>query len=230
MASNYQRARNARDRAQRRIDDLKRSLKDTTSESVRASIKKDIKRIQRAVSNTRTYSTKTGKRMHTSKQVERGIEKLSRILEEFPLKVPHQRNKSFEIRINQASNQRIQGPSRSTERTAGEDMAGITYDQVRIFYRATQKAWQNVPVEQRNEAILKYYHQRDLENFFNKVLSEQRNKDVEKANEILANPEDYTDAEKKWAYETIQDNDDEFRYVATVTGAVSQSVSPVAPM
>lgn len=230
MASNYRRARNARDRAQNRIDDLKRSLKDTTSESVRSLIKKDIKRIQRAVSNTRTYSTKTGKRMHTSKQVERGIEKLSRILEEFPLKVPHQRNKSFEIRINQASSRRIQGPSRNPERTVGEEMAGITYDQVRIFYRATQKAWENLPIEQRNKAILKYYHQRDLENFFNKVLSEQRNKDVKKANEILANPEDYTDAEKKWAYETIQDNDDEFRYIPTVTGAVSQSVSPVAPM
>ena len=87
-----------------------------------------------------------------------------------------------------------------------------------------------MPVEQRNEAILKYYHQRDLEKFFNDVLSGQRNKDVEKANEILANPDDYTDAEKKWAYETIQDNDDEFRYVPIVSGAVSAEISPVAPM
>lgn len=228
MASNYQRARNARDRAQRRIDDLKKSLKDTTSEDVRASIKKDIKRIQRAVSNTRTYSTKTGKRMHTSKQVERGIEKLSRILEEYPLKVPHQRNRSFQIRMNMASSQRSWEEAGFT--VPKETLGGLTRGKVQIFYRATQKAWQNVPIEQRNEAILKYYHQRDLENFFNKVLSEQRNKDVEKANEILANPEDYTDAEKKWAYETIQDNDDEFRYLPAVTGAVSQSISPVAPM
>lgn len=230
MASNYQRARNARRKAQRRIDDLKRSMRETNNEDLRNSIKKDIKRIQRAVSNTRTYSTKTGKRMHTSKQVERGIEKLSRILEEFPLKVPHERNRSFEIRMNLASNQRVQGPTKSTTKTAGEEMAGITYDQVRIFYRATQWAWQGTDVEKRNQEILRKYHARDLEALFNKILAKQRNKDVEKANEILANPEDYTDAEKKWAYETIQDNDDEFRYVATVTGAVSQSVSPVAPM
>jgi hypothetical protein len=168
--------------------------------------------------------------MHTSKQVASGIEKLSNILEEFPLKVPKQKNRSFEVRMNMASNQRIKGSKQSTVRTAGEEMSGLTKTQVQIFYRATQKAWQNVPVEQRNEAILKYYHQRDLEMFFNKVLSEQRNKDVEKANEILANPEDYTDAEKKWAYETIQDNDDEFRYVPVVSGAVSAEVSPVAPM
>ena len=230
MSSNYQRARNARDKAQRRIADLKAQLNDTTNANIKSRIRKDIKRIQRAISNTRTYSTKTGKRMHTSKQVARGIEKLSSLLEEFPLKVPRQKNKSFEVRMNMASNQRIQGPSQNAKRTVGEEISGLTKAQVQIFYRATQKAWQNVPVEQRNEAILKYYHQRDLEKLFNDVLSGQRNKDVEKANEILANPDDYTDAEKKWAYETIQDNDDEFRYVSAVSGAVSAEVSPVAPM
>lgn len=230
MSSNYQRARNARDKAKRRIADLKAQLNDTTNESVKLRIRKDIKRIQRAVSDTRTYSTKTGKRMHTTSQVKRAIEILSKLLEEFPLKVPRLKNKSFEVRMNMASNQRIQGPTQNAKRTAGEEISGLTKSQVQIFYRATQKAWQNVPVEQRNEAILKYYHQRDLENFFNSVLSEQRNKDVEKANEILANPDDYTDAEKKWAYETIQDNDDEFRYVPAVSGAVSAEISPVAPM
>ena len=230
MSSNYQRARNARDKAQRRIADLKAQLNDTTNANIKSRIRKDIKRIQRAVSNTRTYSTKTGKRMHTSKQVARGIEKLSSLLEEFPLKVPKQKHKSFEVRMNMASNQRIQGPSQNAKRTVGEEISGLTKAQLQIFYRATQKARLNVPVEQRNEAILKYYHQRDLEKFFNSVLSEQRNKDVEKANEILANPDDYTDAEKKWAYETIQDNDDEFRYVPVVSGAVSAEISPVAPM
>lgn len=230
MSSNYQRARNARDKAQRRIADLKAQLNYTTNENIKSRIRKDIKRIQRAVSNTRTYSTKTGKRMHTSKQVARGIEKLSSLLEEFPLKVPRQKNKLFEVRMNMASNQHIQGPSQNPKRTVGEEISGLTKAQVQIFYRATQKAWQKVPVEQRNEAILKYYHQRDLEKLFNDVLSDQRNRDVEKANEILANPDDYTDAEKKWAYETIQDNDDEFRYVPVVSGAVSAEVSPVAPM
>ena len=228
MSSNYQRARNARDKAQRRIADLKAQLNDTTNASIKSRIRKDIKRIQRAVSNTRTYSTKTGKRMHTSNQVARGIEKLSSLLEEFPLKVPRQKNKSFEVRMNMASNKSIQGPTQNSKRTVGEEISGLTKAQVQIFYRATQKAWQNVPVEQRNEAILKYYHQRDLEKLFNDVL--QRNEDVEKANEILANPDDYTDAERKWAYEIIQDNDDEFRYLPVVSGAVSAEVSPVAPM
>jgi truncated hemoglobin YjbI len=230
MSSDYQRARNARDKAQRRIADLKAQLNDTANANIKSRIRKDIKRIQRAVSNTRTYSTKTGKRMHTSKQVARGIDKLNSLLEEFPLKVPRQKNKSFEVRMNMASNKSIQGPTQNSKRTVGEEISGLTKAQVQIFYRATQKAWQNVPVEQRNEAILKYYHQRDLEKLFNDVLSDQRNKDVEKANEILANPDDYTDAERKWAYEVIQDNDDEFRYLPVVSGAVSAEVSPVAPM
>lgn len=232
MPSNYRRARNARARADNRIKDLKNTLKSTTNEHIRNEIRKDIRRIQRAVRETRTYSTKTGKQIHNSKQVARGIDKLSRLLEEFPLRVPTQKNRSFQIRMNLASSQALQGPTQEGTKSLTDLATGLTKEEVSVFYRATQRAWNkpNVPIDKRNEAIMKYYKVRDLEVLFNKVLSMERNQNVIKAQEIANNPDDYTEAEKKWAYEIIQDNDDEFRYIPVVTGAVTQNVSPVAPM
>lgn len=230
MAANYQKARNLREKAQRRVNDLKKSMNEATSPAVKERIRKDIKRIQRGMSDTRTYSTRTGKRMHTSKQVERGIDRLSRLLERFPLTTPKSKNESFETRMHMATNQRFQGPTLNPRRTVGEEMAGITRAEVQVFYRATQKAWENAPIEQRDEAIMRYYKQRDLQQLFEDIMANERNTAVIRAHEILENPQDFIDAEKKWAYETLADNDSEVRYVPAVVGMVVTDISPVAPM
>lgn len=230
MAANYQKARSLRDKAQRRVDDLKKSMQDAPTPAVRERIKKDIKRIQRAMSDTRTYSKRTGKRMHTSKQVESGLNRLSRLVEQFPLTTPHERNKSFETRMHLATNQKFQGPTLNPRRTVGEEMAGMTRAEVQVFYRATQAAWQDKPVEERDRAIMDYYKERDLQKLFEQVMANERNKQVALAHDILANPEDYTNGEKKWAFEVLDDNDTDVRYMQSVVGMVVTELSPVAPM
>ena len=44
---------------------------------------------------------------------------------------------------------------------------------VKIFYRATQKIWEGLPAEKRNEAILKYFDTDNLYNAYLKVMQKQ---------------------------------------------------------
>ena len=236
MSQNYNEMRNLRRKAERRIADLKKQKKNANSASYKKQIQRDITRMREAIRSTRTYSTKTGKRIHSEAQVARGAEKLRSLIESFPLRGVQQRNRSFAMRLNMAGSKLFQGPTRNPERTLGEEMAGITSSQVKVFFRATQSAWDkpNVPVEHRLEAIIDKYEEkvgtRDLQTIFDYVMSDQRNADVAKAKDIVANPDKYTDGEKEWAYDVLADNDAEVRYMPTVTAAAVSDVSPVAPM
>jgi hypothetical protein len=222
--------------AERRINALKKQHERARSSTFREKIQRDITRMQEAMEGTRTYSSETGKRIRTASQVARGIETLRDIIDSFPLRGVKKRNRSFAMRLNMAGNKSFQGPTRNPERTLGEEMAGITSAQVKVFFRATQKAWdrKDVPVEHRLEAIIDKYEgkvgTRDLQTIFDYVLSNQRNADVAKAKDIVANPDKYTDGEKEWAYDVLADNDAEVRYMPTVTAAAVSDVSPVAPM
>lgn len=174
--------------------------------------------------------------MRTAEQVSKGIAKLKSLVEEFPLLGVEKRNRSFALRLNLAKNSSLQGPTRNAGITLGEEMSGLTSDEVKVFYRATQHVWDNgkVPIEKRNEAIEAHYNEligtRDLQRIFDYVLSDQRQQDVLKAKDIVDNPDKYTDAEKKWAYDILQDNESEIRYQPVVNAAASADLSPVAPM
>lgn len=224
MVQHYNEIRNLRRKAERRIADLKKQ------------IQRDITRMREAIRSTRTYSTKTGKRIHSEAQVARGAEKLRSLIESFPLRGVQQRNRSFAMRLNMAGSRSFQGPTKNPERSLGEEMSGITSSQVKVFFRATQRAWDrpDVPVEHRLDAIIEHYKGEigtsDLQRIFKYVMSDQRNADVAKAKDIVANPDKYTDGEKEWAYDVLADNDAEVRYMPTVTAAAVSDVSPVAPM
>ena len=69
-----------------------------------------------------------------------------------------------------------------------------------------------------------------MQRIFDYVISDQRQQDVLKAKDIVDNPDKYTDAEKKWAYDILQDNESEIRYQPVVNAAASADLSPVAPM
>ena len=174
--------------------------------------------------------------MRTAEQVSKGIANLKSLVEEFPLLGVEKRNRLFALRLNLAKNSSLQGPTRNAGSTLGEEMSGLTSDEVRVFYRATQHVWDNgkVPIEKRNEAIEAHYNEligtRDLQRIFDYVLSDQRQQDVLKAKDIVDNPDKYTDAEKKWAYDILQDNESEIRYQPVVNAAASADLSPVAPM
>lgn len=225
-----------RRKAERRIADLKKQKKNANSASYKKQIQRDITRMREAIRSTRTYSTKTGKRIHSEAQVARGAEKLRSLIESFPLRGVQQRNRSFAMRLNMAGSRSFQGPTRNPERSLGEEMSGITSSQVKVFFRATQRAWDrpDVPVEHRLDAIIEHYKgeigSSDLQRIFKYVMSDQRNADVAKAKDIVANPDKYTDGEKEWAYDVLADNDAEVRYMPTVTAAAVSDVSPVAPM
>lgn len=225
-----------RRKAERRIADLKKQKKNANSASYKKQIQRDITRMREAIRSTRTYSTKTGKRIHSEAQVARGAEKLRSLIESFPLRGVQQRNRSFAMRLNMAGSRSFQGPTRNPERSLGEEMSGITSSQVKVFFRATQMAWDrpDVPVEHRLDAIIEHYKEEigssDLQRIFKYVMSDQRNADVAKAKDIVANPDKYTDGEKEWAYDVLADNDAEVRYMPTVTAAAVSDVSPVAPM
>ena len=236
MATQYNDARNLREKAERRIAALKKQKKAAQSKEYKKQLQRDIRRLQDAARSTRTYSTKTGKRMRTAEQVSNGIAKLKSLVEEFPLLGVEKRNRSFALRLNLAKNSSLQGPTRNAGSTLGEEMSGLTSDEVKVFYRATQHVWDNgkVPIEKRNEAIEAHYNEligtRDLQRIFDYVLSDQRQQDVLKAKDIVDNPDKYTDAEKKWAYDILQDNESEIRYQPVVNAAASADLSPVAPM
>ena len=236
MATQYNDARNLREKAERRIAALKKQKKAAQSKEYKKQLQRDIRRLQDAARSTRTYSTKTGKRMRTAEQVSKGIAKLNSLVEEYPLLGVEKRNRSFALRLNLAKNSSLQGPTRNAGSTLGEEMSGLTSDEVKVFYRATQHVWDNgkVPIEKRNEAIEAHYNEligtRDLQRIFDYVLSDQRQQDVLKAKDIVDNPDKYTDAEKKWAYDILQDNESEIRYQPVVNAAASADLSPVAPM
>ena len=236
MATQYNDARNLRNKAERRIAALKKQKKAAQSKEYKKQLQRDIRRLQDAARSTRTYSTKTGKRMRTAEQVSKGIAKLNSLVEEYPLLGVEKRNRSFALRLNLAKNSSLQGPTRNAGSTLGEEMSGLTSDEVKVFYRATQHVWDNgkVPIEKRNEAIEAHYKEligtRDLQRIFDYVLSDQRQQDVLKAKDIVDNPDKYTDAEKKWAYDILQDNESEIRYQPVVNAAASADLSPVAPM
>ena len=236
MSRNYGTVRNLRRMAERRINALKKQHDSASSSTYREKIQRDITRVQEAMESTRMYSTKTGKRIRNESQVAHGIDILRNIIDSFPLRGTKKRNRSFAMRLNMAGSKSFQGPTRNSERTLGEEMAGITRAQVKVFFRATQKAWDrpDVPVEHRLEAIIEHYRgdtgTTDLQQIFDYVMSNQRNADVAKAKDIVANPDKYTDGEKEWAYDVLADNDAEVRYEPTVTAAAVSDVSPVAPM
>ena len=222
--------------AERRIADLKKQKKNANSASYKKQIQRDISRMREAILSTRTYSTKTGKRIHSESQVLRGAEKLRSMIENFPLRGIKKRNRSFAMRLNMAGSRSFQGPTRNPDRLLGEEMSGITSSQVKVFFRATQRAWDkpDVPVEHRLDSIIEHYKgeigSSDLQRIFKYVMSDQRNADVAKAKDIVANPDKYTDGEKEWAYDVLADNDAEVRYMPTVTAAAVSDLSPVAPM
>lgn len=215
--SQYQKARNARRKAQRRINALEKQLTTAGNHNTREKLKGRIKELTKAVEETRTYSSETGKRVRTASDVAANINRLEKLNKDFSYLTTSQTrsNKAVEVEINRAS-------------VGVESM--YTETQVKVFYRATQKAWQNRPIAERNKAILDYYGEKSLKKVFEDVVSNEQNSNVQKAIDILQNGSEATDDEKAWALEQLQDNDDLLRYTVVPSGVASEDVSPVAPM
>lgn len=222
----YQHRRNEVRKAQRRIKAIKKLLEASQSTAAQQRLKSQIDTYNSAIEATRTYSSKTGKKIRTQAEVSQNIDALSRINEQNSQLV-NVSAKARQLRANKATQKMISMASSSKT----ENASPYTKTQVQIFYRATQKAWQNAPLEGRNQAILDYYGMTSLQEVFEQVTGNQRNKDVQRATEIVNNPQDFSEEDRKWAFDVIQDNEDEYQISPPKGGGASPSdVSPVAPM
>lgn len=200
-STQYNKVRNERRKAQRRIASLSKKLGETKNSRAKTRIRKEIKILKRGVELSRTYDAKTGKKIRSQKQVAKNMNKLIEINERTEQYVHGQKriNKAMQTEINRAS--------------VGKSSL-YKQSEVHIFYRATQNAWMNkkIPPNMRNEAILKHYGKENLQDFFEEVINNDRNKKVQKAMEIINNPNgDYTDEERQEAFAALFDNDDEFQ-------------------
>lgn len=202
-----------------RIKHLKEEMKNINDADTIALKKKEIRRLQDLKSQSRMYSSKTGKKMHTAKQAESGLKRLEYIIEsKYKFVNQWQKNKFFESKMNMGSNERLQGPTMSGK-PLSEEMSGLSKDQIKIFYRETMGIWRGYSSNKdRNKAIMKAYGKSDLEEVFNEVIGEfaKKHNDPIQAKYILEHQDDFLDAEIEHARKVLYDNADELRYDPTV--------------
>lgn len=192
----YKQVKNARRQANTRIKRLTKDLQAATSAKAKANITRKIEQFRDALESVRTYSSATGKRVRTSAQVAENLKNLQQLnfSENVLVRGTRRANEATKVEINKAS---VGMPSIYSE------------TQVKIFYRETMKAWQNVPIEKRNEAIMKYYGEKNLSKLFEEVTRDEKAQEWQWALEVAKNPE-ASDEDKKRAFEIIKDNQDEF--------------------
>ena len=154
-------ARNARRAAERTINNLERLARTTKNKFAAQGARKKIEEIEQL--KERTYiNNAEGKRI-----VGRSNEERSEALDALKEAVQSSRFASARGRRNLASTQKQLN-------LASVDLPSIyTKAEVKIFYRATQNAWQREGVDfhYRNEAILEYYGYESLSELVSDVLA-----------------------------------------------------------
>lgn len=152
-------ARLARRRAQRKIKNLEKQLRDAgigTRNSI--NIQAQINKIKDYI--TGTYQKVKGKTVRSANQVQANLKQLEVIT---PSVSTQRRNILAMYEISHAYEGFI-GP-RTRNYSEGE---------MHVFFAATIRAWQGLPKEQRGRAIMEYYNVSDLTAFIDKVIKENR--------------------------------------------------------
>lgn len=194
----YNDLRNERRKAQRRISSMQKSLAKTKSEGARKLLERRISNLQNAIDATRTYSKETGKRIQRTKlESEHAmsyLRSLNKISESYVQSNARQ-NKATEIEIRRAGHGGM-----------------YTKREVQLFYKETMSAWNrdDVPTNKRNEAILEAYGERNLADLFDKIVNNGKVQELERAREIIQSPSMYTNEQRRWAYEVLSDNEDDY--------------------
>lgn len=181
MATTGNRARAARQLAQRRINALKEAIKSGYySQSERESMQANIKQMQRDMQQTRQY-TKSGKKIknRTVELREAAINRLNDIAKA-QMNVSQMRVKIKQLRQDIAKQNRITTQQlnlaslKSTKEAekAGGQVGKYTAEEVKRFYSATQKYWQGVDEHARNQAILEGLGYKSLEEAVEYVLAQ----------------------------------------------------------
>ena len=138
-----------RKQGQRRVERLEAVIKaGNTSQRVRDWAKTQVREIKSAMQGTRQYS-KSGKRYKSKTQgyIKKQVDRLSAAIKEVAPRYTVAGD-SFEVTQREMNRASVNAPSVYTK------------TEVKVFYRATQKIWQQEGVGEhnRNEAILNYYN------------------------------------------------------------------------
>lgn len=218
MATLGNRAKNARRQAERRIAELDRQYYAATTEQSRRQIQARINDINEAISETRMYSG--GKKIagRTTAQREAAVARLEDINRsvELPRYSSIRRsNDVFKRNVNLASK--------------GEATDVMSENELRAFWRATQKAWEGKgSVKDRYREIQQYYGTNDLQLIFDVIMEENAGK-VMLLNRLKGH-ERLTGEEKEMLQQLMREDDDlEKRYRANddrspIVGLVASSI------
>lgn len=201
--------------AERRLKGLREAISggyyDEQSES---NIQGLIGAITSAVERTRTF--KEGKKIpgRTKDSVNRAVSDLQSLVKDLPnvnelrsedeiSLTTYQSNMVFREQINMVSD--IKG---GLDIYIGNELVHLTKEKVRIFFRATQKAWENKDPEQRYENIMEYYNEKALADLFKKVMETGDN---DLMGELLTKKKlgELTDEEAQKLYDLLQAKDTE---------------------
>lgn len=190
------RAELARKRADVRIKGLLQVLRSENLPDVtRKVFQKEIMSLNAEKAATR-IRTKTGKIIpgRTQSELNAALERLNERVEATTI-YTGDRRRAFKVTQSELNKASVGLPSQYTKAEA------------KIFYKATQKAWQRAGVTEhnRNEAILEYYGRTNLAAFVKEVLD--INELAIKASEMRTN-EDMTEEQRK-EYDEAQRRDNE---------------------
>lgn len=172
MASLGDIARNERRKAERRVTALEIKMYSASDSSERQKIANQIQTMREAMAETRMFvSGRSGERRSVESRSE-AVEYLKELNNQF--ETAGRGASVSQERRNLVLQREISAVSR------GEEVDDMSETDMRVFWRATQDAWEGAPIEQRYERIYEYYGTRDLNKIYRLALE-----DNDKIAEIL---------------------------------------------
>ena len=197
-------AKRLREMGQRRIERLQAVLGDeNTSERVRNWAERQKKEITSAMQGTRQYS-KSGKRYKSKSEsyIKRQISRLEAAVKEV---APRFTSEGDSFTITQME----------LNRASSGEPSSYTNTETRVFYRVTQKLWQQEGVGEhdRNVAIMEHYNEKRIKNGLSPMSLEEIVDYVLSANQLVQRFQDLDPSsdmteEQRKLYEKWQTADD----------------------
>lgn len=153
-----------RKKAKRRIARLEKEISKTGSEKERVFYEQQVRSLREQVSKTYEFNPLTHKATgYTKDDIRMAARNLTR------MNVSSEIGRTSQSRKNFITQQELN--TAKSYHSGIQSIGEFTSEEVRIFYRATQEAWQGLSSkEDRNKTILEYYGRSDLRDFVREVL------------------------------------------------------------
>ncbi len=153
--------------AKRRIARLEKEITRTESDKERNLYRKQIEVLSKQINSTYQRNPYTNKATGFDKDsIRMAVQTLTRTNVSSKIGTSSQARRNFLTQQEMNNAVSFADPMQTGE---------LTKEEVSIFYRATQRAWENAPsTANRNQFILDYFGEKDLRSFVKKVLESQR--------------------------------------------------------